>query len=531
MAAAPAVPAAEIAALAFLAEHPEMDVVLTLCGFEEPIARQRLIQREGFDNLESFGDFSSESIDSMARRHESYTPVAQRVNFGMRRIAKFKAIAYWVRKCRHEGTTVDVANLSQDVITQMGRELTLVPLEPKRDDKLFYPPKFDPNNYVTWERTFENYLDSLKGKSKIPLSYIIRPVDADPATATSDYQRTIWQAPHVGYAFEEDNREVYRIYKDLMIGTDGWTWFHRAPEGNGRSAHILISEHYRGTAETARRAAEAEAQLAKLFYKGETPLFKFETYITRLRECFELLEDNDQGYSGAQKVNAMLKGITSTHPRITSLSTTILTTHPTDFEGASSVMANVISRIFPAVNNPHDGRAKRQISAFEQNEERNRNHQHDALTRVMYKKVRQYRDRQAEFRNRGRGHRGGRWANGVDISDPTRYFSADEWNRLRDSPDYQWVIDRRAGNGRGGRGRSDGHGGRGQRGRQSNRGGRGAGAGGNAGRRVAFVEQQQMHEDQPSNHDVSQDNGDRGGHAGIQFGGRRYQQPRGPGRT
>jgi hypothetical protein len=81
-----------------------------------------------------------------------------------------------------------------------------------------------------------------------------------------------------------------------MIGTDGWTWFHCAQEGNGRSAHILISEHYRGTAETARCATEAKAQLARLFYKGETPLFKFETC---LRECFELLEDNDQGLSRA----------------------------------------------------------------------------------------------------------------------------------------------------------------------------------------------------------------------------------------
>jgi hypothetical protein len=192
--------------------------------------------------------------------------------------------------------------------------------------------------------------------------------------------------------------------------------------------------------------------LARLFYKGETPLFKFEMYITRLRECFELLEDNDQGLSGAQKVNAMLKGIMSTHPRITSLSTTILTMHPTDFEGASSVMPNVISHIFPAVNTPSDGRAKHQISALEHNEGRGRNHSHDALTRVMYRRVRQFRDRQAEFRNRGRGHRGGggRWANGVDISDPTRYFSADEWNRLRESPDYQWVVDRRVDHGRGG---------------------------------------------------------------------------------
>jgi hypothetical protein len=34
MAAVPTVPATEITALAFLAEHPEMDIVLTLYGFE-----------------------------------------------------------------------------------------------------------------------------------------------------------------------------------------------------------------------------------------------------------------------------------------------------------------------------------------------------------------------------------------------------------------------------------------------------------------------------------------------------------------
>jgi hypothetical protein len=41
---------------------------------------------------------------------------------------------------------------------------------------------------------------------------------------------------------------------------------------------------------------------------------------------------------------------------------------------------------------------------------------------------------------------------------------------------------------------------------------------------------EQQHEDQ-SNQNVSHDDGDRGGHAGAQFGGRRYQQPRGPGCT
>jgi hypothetical protein len=175
----------------------------------------------------------------MAHHHKSYTPVAQHVNFGMHHIGKFKAIVYWVRKCFYEGKVVDVANLNQEVITAISRELTLVvPLEPKRNDKLFYPPKFDPNKHVTWEHSFENYLDSLKGKSKIPLTYIFCPADVDPATATSDYQRMIWQAPHTGYAFEEDNHEVYHIYKDLMIGTDGWTWFNCSPDGNNHCEHV-----------------------------------------------------------------------------------------------------------------------------------------------------------------------------------------------------------------------------------------------------------------------------------------------------
>jgi hypothetical protein len=66
-----------------------------------------------------------------------------------------------------------------------------------------------------------------------------------------------------------------------MIDTNGWTWFSRAPKGDGRCALILISEHYRGTAEMAKRAAEADALLARLFYKGKTPNFTFETYVTR----------------------------------------------------------------------------------------------------------------------------------------------------------------------------------------------------------------------------------------------------------
>jgi hypothetical protein len=409
----------------------------------------------------------------------------------------------------------------------MRREKADSASETKRDDKLMYPPKFNPSKYISWARTFENYLDSIKGQSKIPLSYIIRPENVNLDDAVDAYQRRIWGAPHHGLSYEDDNREVYRIYKDLMIDTDGWTWLSRAPEGDGRRAHLLISEHYRGTAETAKRAAEADALLARLFYKGETQNFTFETYVTRLREAFELLADNEQPLTGAQKVKQMLKGIICTHPRVTPLITAVMKDHSTNFEEASSMMSNVISQIFPAAAQGGDGRAKRQISAMEsgragpdQNEIRNE------IGRYL-KKHRNIRERfrQRELNGGGRIvlRGGGRWANGVDISDPTRRFTADEWNRLRAcNRDYQWVIEQRN-NSRQAHARHPYYRAPGQ----------GGGRGGGGRRAVAFVEQQREVDDQLPANDQHNDNQEqRGGQAGATFGGRRYQQlPRGPGRT
>jgi hypothetical protein len=91
-------------------------------------------------------------------------------------------------------------------------------------------------------------LVSVLGKSKVPLTYVIQPEGVLVDDAVDEYQRTIWSAPHTGY----DNRLVYQIYKDILIDTEGWTWFNRADNENGRQAHQIITTHYRGTAETAR---------------------------------------------------------------------------------------------------------------------------------------------------------------------------------------------------------------------------------------------------------------------------------------
>jgi hypothetical protein len=490
-----------------------------LCGFANPIHRFRLIDGEGLDTLDSFGDIPDETFDRTARTWESKGE-RNRIAFGIGRLQKMKAVAFWVRKCQREGTPIDVADLDDALIARMRKEKSMTEKEEKLDAKLYYPPPFDPMKYVQWERSFENYLDSRRGRSKIPLSYVIRPADADPEEAETEYERVIWSAPHEGLAFGEDNREVYRIYKDLMNGTDGWAWFNQAQVGNGRQAHQLIVEHYQGTAEVARRAAEAEAAIDALFYQNKQAL-KFESYLSCLSENFDLLEDNDQGLSETQKEKKFLEGIISTHQDVINIKGQIRDRFSTNFYEAAKHFAAQLLMIPGYMANRTDRNwAKRRIMAMIAEMERD----HDERVAQGYGYGQNYG---YGGHGRGRGRIGNRnrqqrqYRAGVDVTDPTRTFTRDEYARLRAGGHLEWLSNMRWNNG--GRPRNDVRGGRGGRGRGRGRGGRGHG------RQVAFLEQQQdanqgNMENMPN---VAAAGNQRGGNAGAHFGGRRYGGGRG----
>jgi hypothetical protein len=397
----------------------------------------------------------------------------------------------------------------------MSKEKSLAEKEERQDAKLYYPPAFDYKKYIQWERSLENYLDSRRGRSKIPLSYVIRPDDVNPEEAETEYERVIWSAPHEGIAFEEDNREVYRIYKDLMNGTDGWAWFNQAQVGNGRQAHQLIVEHYRGTPEVARRAAEAEAALEKLHYINENAK-PFEAYVSQMTEQFELLEDNDQGLSETQKVKYFLKGVISTHPDVRGIISQVRAMHSTNFYEASKHFAGQLSQI-PGYMVKGSGtggytrgdNAKRRISAveaaYEQEARMGRNR-----AGYHYHGMGGGRARGRGGGNRGQHNR--QYRSGVDVTDPHRTFSPEEYTRLRQGGHITWLANVRWNNG----GRPHDN-----RGGRDGRGGRGHGRA-QLGRQVSFLE----HVPSEGSTTTTQQNNEvqhqRGGNAGARFGGRRY---------
>jgi hypothetical protein len=218
-----------------------------------------------------------------------------------------------------------------------------------------------------------------------------------------------------------------------------------------------------------------------------------------------MLEDNNQGWHDAQKVNKLLAGIQSNNPEITGLKPLIRKEYPNDFEAAATQLAGQISLIYSESNNDADGRNKRRISAVDQN--------HNAGGRG---------------RQRGGRNNGQNMINGVDVSNPNRNFSNDEWHRLRDSGMMAWIIARRNTNRQGqnrGQGRRGG-GGRGNQGggRHNNRAGRGYNVGNEQNRRVQIAGATVMGEENAvAGHggiNVQQPATARGGQHGARFGGR-----------
>jgi hypothetical protein len=97
-----------------------------------------LVEIEGLDTLNAFGDFSDDLIEHMARKYER--PGPDQMHFGICRIIKMKAIAFWVRKQCREGVEATVNQLNEVVICTMMQEMMKVQMN-RRKTKSVLPGK------------------------------------------------------------------------------------------------------------------------------------------------------------------------------------------------------------------------------------------------------------------------------------------------------------------------------------------------------------------------------------------------------
>ena len=334
-------------------------------------------------------------------------------------------------------------------------------------------------------------------------------------TATNlEYQ--IYNKPLFGDWFKSDNRKVYQILKSLVLKTDGWDWMKEADKTkDGRKAMQLLRNHYDGPGQVEKRKAFARQQIKEVHYKNEQS-FSFEKYISVLNSAYKTLEEAGETTTESTKVEEMLTRINTNNMALTAAITSIRmdSALANNFTNAASKLSETIVKIMPA--------------AFQQNNNRyNRRNVSDVRSgRFGRGGGRGYRGGGRDGGRGGRGGRGGyygrgggrgyngrggrgrnnhyfnrpsdwhyRTVNGVDLSDPLRDFTEQEYMQIPgDIKDAMRAYRRAFG-----------------------RGARGNGGGDNNKRNLSATQQ-----DTSSQNNQSNNSGDRGGNAGNAFGRTSY---------
>ena len=298
--------------------------------------------------------------------------------------------------------------------------------------------KFDPDDFDAHEDAFLNLLAQSYGVLKEPLRYVVRP-EEEPDEFANNEEEHMYQFPLEGDAFELDNKTIYRKLKAFLIDSPGWAWIEPHDTAkDGRAAFMAWTNHYNGQGELSKCTALAKSKLDSIYYKNEQQL-SFERCTEMMTKCFNTLhKDPDQRFSDRQKVEKLLKAIKTSDSELSAAKAVIDMSFPRDFVGACGYFSQQVARIHgPAqLEYRHSKGRKRGIYAV------NRTQTRGGRGRGRYGGC--------NNNNSGRGHSGhGQQnsrrivVNGIDITDPNRNFSQNEWEALRRNGGHQIVLQMR----------------------------------------------------------------------------------------
>ena len=429
-------------------------IALRVCGITAEASRKVFIEIEGIDSLEAFGMLNGDSdVNEMAKRMASRNVNAGRVILGTMQIKRLQGLVFWVKDHEKRQTDIDPGMWTPDELRR-----TLARKEADHNFERIDIDIVDPGKCQTdfgwdaWQIAFVNKLSATLGAAKVPLVYVVRDeTEKGILDYVDDDEERMYQMPLSGENFKRNNKLVYNMLKSACVKTDAWTWIQDHDKtSNGRKAWLALIAHYDGTGELNKRLERAKEEINRLHYKDEKS-FPFEKFITKLKENFFILgKDKDETLTGRQQVDIVFKGIRSPDASVVAAKTDVYKDFRSDFTSATNFLSGLISNIHSAaqmdyVNNRNSGK-RRYISAMDSR---------DGGGRGRFKRGGRFGGQDSGRRTTGRvgGGPAGRHdklvINGIDVSEPYKNFSPDEWERLGSARTF--VTQQRNRAGRGGR--------------------------------------------------------------------------------
>ncbi|GFH56845.1 hypothetical protein CTEN210_13321 [Chaetoceros tenuissimus] len=365
----------------------ERELHRLLCDFHNFTRAQYVaLREEGYGTLHELRNWKHKDIRSLLKDLSNRPNTRGGQRFGDKRIREVQAIAWFVNDATSRGVPINLAVYQHDPDVCMQNSALAADHVEQDTTKAGKPDKFEYANWITWEESVEVYLESvISNANGAPLSYVIRK-DLPPNTnwnSLDKLQQRIYTPVLQGFAFNLDTKEVLTLMKELCLGTDAEVWIKNIK--CGRLAMIALHKQCDGPDEAKKRTLEAEAKLKKLCYKYEHS-FPFEKFITRMENCFKVFERYNMPMYEQQKVEKLFDKCQNSHPEF-KMEVALCRSQQTTFIGAITYLKVAVARIFP--DDKRGGGRQRQIAAV------------------------------------------GKKINGVDLSDFSKTYSADEVRKLK----------------------------------------------------------------------------------------------------
>lgn len=305
-------------------EENQIKQILYWCGFVTP-ANQTAI----------YGDSIQEYADLMTMTESDITDVAKdyagratnaRINFGLRKIKKLKAVTHWVKDHRRVSTTPTIEKMSgNEFRTQLETATARAQIRKQlKDDSTTKSKEASPGalkselKWIQWETKFNNYLTTIPGVDGVPLSYVIREKEQPDAgtTFTSFVEKTVASAPLKGTFYEADSDTVHQAIVSFTTGETSENWIKSVSRHrDGRKSMQALRDHFSGEGNVTRRIAEADRLKENLHYKNERSL-SFESFLTKCENMFNIYEKHGEAMTEDAKIRFLFKNVQ--HPELKS---------------------------------------------------------------------------------------------------------------------------------------------------------------------------------------------------------------------
>ncbi len=406
---------------------------IEVCGITQ-VTHRNAITNEGFTEMGDFLVITPKEVKDLGKRLQDRRPTP--INPGAVKLKKLEALVHWLHDRDANDLSLDARAWTPEVMREWLINSQIATAEKDLDqDKVSKPDKFSPSKWVDWEDFWMNHLASQPSHhAGVSLACVLRDESNPPdLTNLSGDDLLFWNLPLRGARFRQDERKVKALLKELIIGTEGASWW--SEDKSGRAGWLDLKRHHdSGDAKTSRINA-AKKKIKDCFHRSERFPVNWQHHTTTLNKAFETLRKEGEPKTEREKVQILVDHVDMVNaPECVREGARMIQWDPVlsvNFNSAVERMGQFVATQSGPSNPPsnRERRGGRTVGALGTGRGRGGRGG-------------------GRFGGRNRTGRGGggnhdTWKFGVDVHDPTRQFTAEERQKLMNGGYWSNILRRR----------------------------------------------------------------------------------------